>query len=486
MKFLSTFQSEKKLKMKQEILLNLFKKYFNEDPDTIIPLPLSGSLRRYFRIQSKKNICIGAFNRDIRENEVFFNFSKGFLKEGPNVPEIYLIHSDRTHYILEDLGDTSFHQIVCESNFEENANQLKSAYRNILKNLVSFQTIDKSKLDFSICVPRDKFDKQSIQWDLNHFKYFFLKISGIPFDEQKLEDDFQKLSGLGDSVDSEFFMFRDFQTRNIMVKEGKYFFIDYQGGRKGPLQYDLASILFEAKTFLPFDWREELMHDYMSILSEKVKYDHKKFEKDYYIFVLIRILQAMGSYGLRGWVEKKVVFLQSITPAIKNIQWLLSNKKLIGGLPELEKILIAISEEKSFHYPKVISGPKLKVEINSFSYRKNLPYDFTGNGGGYIFDCRAIHNPGIYPDLKDFTGKDNVIADFFETKSDMKVFTDEIFAPVSRSISSYIEKDFKHLQLNFGCTGGRHRSVYVAEKIAEKIKANFDVEVSVIHRELKQ
>lgn len=472
--------------MDRNNFLKLFRAHFRLEAENIRPIAESGSHRMYFRIRNSRYNCIGVYSPDIAENRAFLSFTKTFRQGGLNVPEVLAVNESQEYYLLEDLGDQSFHDLVMINGFEENPDFLEEWYRKILDELIRFQVDVGPGLDYSLCVPRDSFDRQSVLWDLYHFKYFFLKISGLPFNEQLLEDDFQLFAQMIDRVDRNYFMYRDFQSRNIMIHDGNLFFIDYQGGRKGALQYDLASLLFEAKTHLPFDLREKLLFYYIEKLSGKIKINRETFIEDYYHFVLIRVLQALGAYGLRGLIEKKALFLQSIPYALKNLRWLIENGRLPENFKELTGVLDALSKSENFDIIPPPEGQKLQLSIQSFSYRKSLPYDLTGNGGGFIFDCRALENPGKIPELKEFTGKDQVIRDFLLQKSDIIPFMQEVDAIVSRSIEKYIQSGFKHLQVNFGCTGGRHRSVFAAEKLAEMLDGRFDIDIHVKHRELKQ
>lgn len=473
--------------MNTKTLEILYKKKYAELPDVIESLQASGSHRKYYRIHNAGRSCIGVYNEDIRENKAFLNFTESFRKNGLRVPEIYAVSEDLQHYLLQDLGNVHLKDIIDNSETPVSGNEkVIGLYMEALSELVKFQVFGKDSIDFSYCIPRNRFDYQSMLWDLNHFKYFFLKLTGIPFDEQKLEDDFQTLvKKLYDSED-EYFLYRDFQSRNIMIYNNSCYFIDFQGGRKGALQYDVASILFEARTNIPPELRHRLLDHYLDSLGAFIPLDVKKFNEKYYGFVLIRILQAMGAYGLRGWIEKKALFLQSLPFALNNLGWLLNEKKINGDIPELSRLIEKfISDPRlKIHHGKTID--KLRIEINSFSYRKTLPDDYSGNGGGFIFDCRAIHNPGKYPELKGYTGLDPEIDLFFKANSEMSSFIDEVFRVISRSISSYEKLGYKNLQVNFGCTGGKHRSVYAAERITEKIKDTFDVFVELHHRELER
>jgi hypothetical protein len=320
-------------------------------------------------------------------------------------------------------------------------------------------------------------------WDLNYFKYYFLKLAKIPFDEQHLEDDFQRFSDYLLSADNPYFMYRDFQSRNVMLKDNKVYFIDYQGGRRGALQYDLASLLYDGKADIPQPVREELFEFYLDELEKIIAVDRYEFMRFYKGFVLIRIMQAMGAYGFRGFYEKKEHFLKSIPFALDNLDNLLKKLDLPVELPELIKVL-----EQVAHSPFLRSiGQRehsLTILVTSFSFKKGIPADPSGNGGGFVFDCRAIHNPGRYTEYKSLTGKDLEVKQFLEDKSEMPGFLKAASTLVEQSVKAYIEKGFTHLCVSFGCTGGRHRSVYAAEKMAEHLKNNFPVNIELVHREI--
>lgn len=471
--------------MNRDILIQLFREHFKTKPDSFQLLPRSGSPRVYIRMKSKKISCLGVYNENIAENKAFFSFTKSFLKSRLNVPYIYNIHENQQYYLIEDLGDLSLKQELDNLGSSSSDSKKKAGYyKQAIKDLIKFQLTEENKIDYSLCFPRDRFDKQSILWDLNHFKYFFVKLSGISFDEQALENDFQEIAENLSRVSNSFFLFRDFQSRNIMISNEKLYYIDYQGGRKGALQYDVASLLFEAKTNLSDNFRKEMLEFYIDELSNNSNIHREDFLKDFYGFVFIRILQALGSYGLRGWVEKKALFLQSVPYALKNLKWLHENTLIPNAYSELNRIVKNLySNEKLYRYAPA-NKEKLTILIQSFSYRNQLPDDLTGNGGGFIFDCRGINNPGKYPELKEYTGKDSIIAKFFLEKSEMTSFLDDIKSIISRSVKQYNLEGYKHLQLSFGCTGGRHRSVFAAEKIKQYLEQNSDVIVELSHRDL--
>ena len=464
----------------------LFEKWANERVVDIYPLSESGSNRKYYRISGTTKIAIGVFNPDINENRAYISFTDHFFKKKLKVPHVYAHQLMNNIYLIEDFGDTTLYTIAeKEISAGSLSNETFELFKEALKNLVRFQIKGGQGLDYSLCYPRDKFDKQSILWDLNYFKYYFLKLAKISFNEQKMEGDFNTFSRILLSADSEYFMYRDFQSRNIMVRDGKIFFIDYQGGRKGALQYDVASFIFQAKLNLSDKIREALLSFYLDELKKYIKVDARLFKKYYYSFVLIRILQTLGTYGFRGYYENKAHFLLSIPYAIKNLKWMVENNHLPKNIPELTRSINLILENESLN--KIESKnekQKLKVAINSFSYKEGIPKDFTGNGGGFVFDCRSLENPGRYPEYKNSTGKDSVVINFLNNKNDVKEFLNSVYRIADASVKTYIEKDFKNLMINFGCTGGQHRSVYCAENLARHLSQKFDIVIELNHSEL--
>lgn len=473
-------------KTKLELLGNLYKKWSNEHAESITKLPASGSAREYYRIYGNKKTVIGAINNNPDENKAFIEFSKHFKKEGLNVPEIYYIDIENNAYLQQDLGDTTLFdyllQIRTNGSFPD---ELLDIYKKVLLELPNFQAKAGGNLNYNVCYPRASFDRQSMQWDLSYFKYYFLKLADIPFNEQLLEDDFNTLIDYLQSVDTDYFLYRDFQSRNIMLNNDEIFFIDYQGGRKGALQYDVASLLYDSKADIPQLTREELLNYYIDNLQKSIKIDKEAFKQSFYAYVLIRMMQAMGAYGFRGFYEKKAHFLQSIPYALQNLKWILDNIKLPIEIPNLWQVFEGLVMSEKLQRFKVREGRKstLKVTITSFSYKKGLPLDQSGNGGGYVFDCRAIHNPGKYEQYKSLTGKDKPVIDFFEKEHDMHEFLNHVFAMVDMSVDKYEERQFTNLMVNFGCTGGQHRSVYCAERLAAHLRQKFAVQVDLWHRE---
>jgi aminoglycoside/choline kinase family phosphotransferase len=465
------------------LLIKLFEEWAGEKARSYIALPLSGSYRRYFRIKGRNKSAIGTINSDKKENIAFLEMSRHFFNKGLAVPEIYAEDLDNDIYLQQDLGDTSLYAFLQGMRTGKDfPAELVSFYKRTLDGLILFQLQGGEGFDYSKCYPRDAFDRQSMLWDLHYFKYYFLKLARVPFDEQSLEDDFNKLINLLLEADHNYFLYRDFQSRNVMVVEDKPLFIDYQGGRKGALQYDVASLLYDAKADIPDDVRLELLEHYMNKLSEHITYDKKDFVSHYYGYVLIRMMQAMGAYGFRGFYEKKEHFLQSIPYAIENLKHLLDNVTFSVELPALFMALRNITEsEELINIGKTDS--QLTVSVSSFSYKRGIPVDISGNGGGHVFDCRFLHNPGKYPQYKDKTGKDAEVIEFFSKEPEMEHFLDSVYKIISQSVDAYVARGFKHLMVSFGCTGGQHRSVYSAERLTSFLKEKYDVNVILKHVE---
>jgi len=465
----------------QNNLNQLFKSWANENVIKIIPLAQSGSNRKYFRLIGNTAIAIAVFGNNKKENKTFVTFAKHFYANSLPVPQILAEDLKSDIYLQEDLGDQSLFGFLTEKGFTDEVNKY---YREALTTLLKFQIEAGENLDYSICYPRDKFDEQSICWDLNYFKYYFLKLADVHFDEEKLEEDFSTLAEYLSKSKSEYFMYRDFQSRNIMIKEGELYFIDFQGGRKGALQYDVASLLWSARANLPMDQREELLDFYINELMKYEEVNETEFKNYYYGFVLIRILQTLGAYGYRGFYERKDHFLKSIPYAIENLEWIIENQKVNIKLDELFYTLAEIinSDLKEKYSEK--KNDLLKLTITSFSYKKGIPSDTSGNCGGFVFDCRAIHNPGRYDEYKMLTGKDEKVIEFLESKSDVDKFLKTAWKIILNSVKDYQERGFKNLMINFGCTGGQHRSVYCAEKTMKYFRTKSNLEVELIHTEL--
>lgn len=446
-------------------------------------LPGSGSARRYFRLRSADTTALGAYNPDRRENEAFISFSRHFRELSLPVPAIYAENDALGIYLLEDLGDETLFSWLTEMRQQScPPEEISAMYRRVLDCLPLFQLRGNQGLDYSRCYPRAAFDRQSMMWDLNYFKYYFLKLAKIPFDEQALENDFEKFTAFLSDIPSDYFLYRDFQSRNIMLHHGGLYFIDYQGGRKGPLQYDLASLLWDAKADLSNNQRLELYEYYVRKISEQQPVQAEEFSRGYYGLVYIRILQALGAYGYRGYYERKEHFLQSIPYAVNNLRWLLQHRPLPLHLPMLQRCLELITEQEHLSRESG-GGDKLTLHIFSFSYKNGLPHDLSGNGGGFVFDCRALPNPGRYEQYKNLTGKDPEVIAFLERESEVQQFLNNSCTLVEQSVKNYTARKFSSLMASYGCTGGQHRSVYCAEQLKKRIENRYPVNIRIIHRE---
>ncbi|MBM4176912.1 MAG: phosphotransferase enzyme family protein [Ignavibacteria bacterium] len=469
----------------EQNLTKLFTEWCSESVKEISPLPLSGSDRRYFRIHGSHKTAMGVYNPDRSENIAFLTFSRHFKLKGLNVPQIYSEDLNNHIYLEQDLGDETLFSLLVKTREKENFSEnLIKLYKEIISIMPRFQIVAGKDLDYSVCYPRGSFDRQSMMWDLNYFKYYFLKLAKISFDEQKLEDDFQKFCDFLLEAPQDFFLYRDFQSRNIMIFNEKPYFIDYQGGRKGALQYDIASLLFDAKADIPNQIREELLTHYMNEVGKFIKVDSKKFMQFYYGYVLIRITQALGAYGFRGFYERKEHFLKSVPYAIQNLEWLLQHADLPVQIPSLMKAwekLVQSSYLRQFGDVNL----RLTVRIQSFSYKRGIPWDERGHGGGYVFDCRSLPNPGRYKEYERLTGNDREVIEFFGKEKEMEEFLSHTISLVKHSIENYQKRNFTDLFVSFGCTGGQHRSVFCANKLAEHLKSKYDITIEIRHRELE-
>jgi len=468
-------------KEKEEKLIRLFEDWSGNRVLDIKKLAGSGSNRSYYRISGEKSSVIGVIGEDRQENETFLEFTSHFKKHGLFVPEVYNSNQEEKIYIQQDLGDISLFDLVQKYKGSKLSDDIEKHYSNSLDELIKFQVVAGKDLDYSYCFPRMNFDQQSMQWDLNYFKYYSLKFQNILFHEEKLENDFQTIINYLAGADADFFMYRDFQTRNILIYQNNPYFIDYQGGRKGPLQYDLASILFQAKADLPPDFRQKMLDFYIEKLSEHFNVNRQQFSELYYGFVLLRTLQVLGAYGFRGYYEKKPHFMESLSYAIKNVDWLLENVDFKFKFPELEKSLTQLSEKYKTDNVKK-SSETLSIEINSFSFiYMGIPEDNSDHGGGFVFDCRALPNPGRYAEYKKLSGLDQAVIDFLSKETLVDNFFHNVEGIVEQAIDNYIERDFDHLTINFGCTGGQHRSVYFAEKLYKKLKEKYNIKIELKH-----
>ena len=474
--------------MSLDILKTLFEQHFHAPPERVVPLQgeLGGSGRKIIRLANKKDRAVGVLYGVREENAAFLAFSKHFRRHGLPVPEIYAEDLEHGAYLEEDLGDTTLFEFLSKNRTGANiAPQVVEAYRKVVAALPRFQVEAGGDLDYSVCYPNPSFDRQSIAWDLNYFKYYFLRLAGILFNEQALEDDFNRLTEFLLAAPRDYFLYRDFQSRNIMLRNGDPFFVDYQGGRKGALQYDIASLLYDAKADLPPELRQQLLDHYLDRLSSFLPLDREAFLRHYYAYVYIRIMQALGAYGFRGFYERRVHFLQSVPYALKNLRWLLHNVRLPIPLPALMNAFKdMLSSEKL--QALATDADNLVVRIFSFSFHQGLPKDESGNGGGFIFDGRSLPNPGREERFKTLTGKDAPVIDYLNQQETVHQFLASVLSLVDASIANYQQRGFKNLMVSFGCTGGQHRSVFLAEQLAKRLRARNGLEVVVRHLELEK
>ena len=462
-------------------LRELYVERFKVEPEGISGLPISGSNRKYFRLTGGGKTVIGTYNADLAENRAFYYLASHLKKNGVNVPEVIIKDEENGIYLQEDLGVTTLYDFIKEKN-DLGEVGLFNVYKEVVDQMPLIQFESARNMDFSICYPRHEFDYQSVQWDLNYFKYCFLKLAYIPFHEQKLESEFQKLISFVIKAPSDFFLYRDFQSRNIMIQGDNVYFVDFQGGRKGALQYDLASLLYESKVGLTQEFRQKVLDYYLKVFSAYEFFNADNFLKYYHSFALIRILQAFGAYGYRGIFEKKAFFVHSIAKGLENLNYIVSQSDIKDKFPYLCSISESMMKLKAdYEWPVEEKG--LTVTINSFSYRKPLPDDWSGNGGGHVFDCRSLPNPGRYEQYRSSTGIDRDVIDFMEKEKEVEEFKLNTQKIVAASVRKYLEDGFTHLSVSFGCTGGQHRSVYAAQNLFEYLRMNFDVNLRLIHRE---
>lgn len=466
--------------MQPDIIQSLYQTYTGHAPESVEPLAGAGSNRKYYRIKGNPQL-IGVYGTSEAENRAFIYMAKHFEEKGLPVPHVYAQTDDAMAYLQEDLGDTSLFQAIehgrtTGGNF---STEEKDLLKQTIRLLPRLQFEGAEGMDFSICYPQAEFNRRSILWDLNYFKYCFLKATGIEFQENQLEDDFEHLANVLLSDTFSTFMYRDFQSRNVMLRDGKPYFIDFQGGRKGPVYYDAASFLWQAKARFPQALREELIYDYMNALHAYCPMPETYFFEQLRHFVLFRTLQVLGAYGFRGYFERKPHFLQSIPFAIENLSQLLVQE--FTEYPYLCSVLQRLTELPVYRLE--LNRRKLTVQVTSFSYKKGIPEDPSGNGGGYVFDCRAIHNPGKYDAYKQLTGRDEPVIRFLEENGEMLTFLEHVYALADAHVQRFLERGFTHLSIHFGCTGGQHRSIYAAEHTARHIHEKFGVKVELIHRE---
>lgn len=462
------------IKSIEETLKELINNYLSETINEIKRLPASGSSRSYYRVFTKEKSYIATYSTNVEENTAFLIFSKHFKSKGLPVPEIFAVNDDKTCYIQSDFGDVSLFDYVNKSlqnkSYDVTTIEL---YKKAISCLIDFQIRGNDGLDYSVAYPTSTFNKESIINDLNYFKYYFLKLNEeIVFNETRLDHDFQRLADFAMKAPSDYFMYRDFQSRNIMIKDNTPLFIDYQGGRKGPLQYDIISLLYQVKAQIPDDLRKELLSYYKEKLNSYLNIEEIGFDKYYKTFVLIRLLQVLGAYGFRGLIQKKSHFMESIPYALNELVVLKDNLNFSIELRELSSVLNQM--ELLLKKYKVTENEKLTVTINSFSFKNGgVPQDLSGNGGGFVFDCRSLPNPGRYEEYKKLTGEDIEVQEFLNKRQEVHTFFELTNSIIIQSVDNYLQREFKNLSVSFGCTGGQHRSVFFAQKTAETLHQKY-------------
>jgi len=480
-------------------LLSLYKQWCGRSPQRVETLAKAGSNRRYVRLfAGDGSSVIGVIGPSVEENRCFVYLASHFAARGIPVPRIFAFSDDETCYLQQDLGKTSLYEALsgCRKNGFNYGEEAGEMLARTIRLLAHVQVEGAEELDFEQCLSPVRFDRTAAMFDLNYFKYSFLKTTDLPFDELRLEADLQQLAAdlAGNADEEHFFLYRDFQARNVMLLDGERpFFIDFQGGMQGPLQYDVASFLWQASARYPQTLREELISEYVCELRSLLpSFNEGKFRERLHLFVFFRILQVLGAYGLRGYVERKKYFLDSIPLALQNLR-----RQLLDGVagcyPYLEQTLHRMTDLPRFNPQPLSHGVasvspydgkgRLVVRIFSFSYKKGIPDDTTGNGGGYVFDCRSTHNPGRYERYKNLTGLDSPVIKFLEDDGEILTFLDSVYKLADAHVTRYMERGFTSLMFAFGCTGGQHRSVYSAQHLAMHLHEKFGVEVLVCHRE---
>lgn len=480
-----SFYDKKSILMQLE---DLFERYTGIRPESSQLLAGSGSNRRYFRLSGGGLSLIGAEGTSSEENGTFIYLASHFREKGINVPEVYAVSDDGMEYLQEDLGDLSLFDAVSHG---RESGRYSDEERSLLLNAISFlpdiQFRGAEGLDFSRCTPEPEFNRRLVMADLNYFKYCFLKTTGLEFNEASLEKDFESLASSLLSEGFSSFMYRDFQARNVMLKDGVPYFIDFQGGRKGPGYYDVASFVWQARAGYPDDFRQELVDAYVDALTRYVKVDRRHFDDKLMLFVLFRTLQVLGAYGFRGNFERKEHFLKSIPFAVANLRTVVDHvpadcQYLAALLKDLVQLPRFSLTQPSGRHPWPCAE-SLEVLVTSFSFKKGIPDDPSGNGGGYVFDCRALPNPGKIEFYRSYTGMDKEVVDFFSDKPQVPDFLSAAYRLADAHLERFLERGFTHMMISFGCTGGQHRSVYCAEKMASHLKEKYGVKVRLLHRE---
>lgn len=480
-----------------EELYRLFAGLAGRGPESTEPVGASGSPRKYLRMRAGDTSVIGAIGTDPDENRAFFAIDRNLRARGIAAPQVLATSPDGMSYIQQDLGDTSlFSLIEAERGSGKTSPGLMEMLRATMYALPKIQFEGARGLDWNVCYPEPSFGRATVMFDLNYFKYCFLKSTGLQFNEILLQKDFERLCDDLCRDVTETFMYRDFQSRNVMIHDGKPWFIDFQGGRRGPVQYDVASFLWQARAGFTDTLKRELLDTYLEALKAYMPdVRREEFMEKLSLFVLFRTLQVLGAYGFRGYFEGKDHFIKSVPAAMANLRALLEGRDLttsgktapFAAYPYLSDILARLAALPRFAPKRLPAGVEpekgLVVDVYSFSFRKGIPEDRSGNGGGYVFDCRSTHNPGRIPYYRQFTGLDPEVITFLEDDGEITDFLSNVYPIVDHHIGRFVERGFDHMQISFGCTGGQHRSVYCAQHTAQHIKEKFGVTVHLVHRE---
>ena len=464
-------------------LYGLFRKHTGAEPENAVALTGSGSNRSYFRLHGGGTSLMGVTGTDVKENNAFITLAAHFRSQGLPVPEVLAVSEDGISYLPEDLGDLLLADLVAAAHKNggiEEGGQLEALLCRTTGLLPKIQFEGASGLDFSVCYPQPSFDRRMVMFDLNYFKYCFLKPSGIEFNEIDLQDDFERFADELLKDEGETFLYRDFNARNVMIKDGEPYFIDFQGGRRGPIYYDVASFIWQARARYPQWLKEKMLGSYLDSLASYVEVDRDAFKERLKMFRLFRTLQVLGAYGFRGLVEQKAQFVVSIPQALADLKTLLA--EMPDDYPYMSDVLRKMTVLPRFAVQS--EDGRLEVRVSSFSFKKGIPQDMSGNGGGYVFDCRSIHNPGRYEPYKKLTGRDEPVIRFLEDDGEIIGFLEHVYGVVDSHVETYSRRGFTSLMVSFGCTGGQHRSVYSAEHVAAHLSQKYpDIRVRLIHRE---
>jgi len=471
----------------QDALDRLFEATFGAPPQAQEPLAGDGSRRRMIRLHRKDGpSVIGVLGPNGDENRAFLSYSATFRDLGLPVPAVYGADEAAGVYLVEDLGDTTLFDRLdpARRTGDPLPDDVLRLYEKVLAWLPRFQVEGGRAVDYSVAYPRPRYDAQAMQWDLDYFKYAFLKLAHVDFHEARLAEDAARLIRWLSGPGGRHFVYRDLQTRNIMVRDDTPWFIDYQGGLQGPLQYDVAKLLYEGKAGLDEATRERLLDHYLTALAEYVPVQRDSFLTHFRGFVVLRILQGLGAYGYLGLYGRKPQFLARIPPAIADLEGLLASGFLPLDLPELRAVFERLIASETLRAETRTPATGLTVRVGSFSYKRGVPADPSGHGGGFTFDCRALPNPGRLAAYAGRSGLEDEVADWLETQAATDAFYAQAAALVEAQVARYEERGFDSLQVLFGCTGGQHRSAYLARRLATALaKCHPEATVCVTHHE---